>query len=158
MPRLTCPVPDGCTSRGQESTFPIEGYIIDNYDNLPNTVLFFHSRRFSWHNNVLLDLDSAKPSYISTRRTSREKATSTPAAITNQAAWTISTLTVQKSSGMSKTKKKSRNSTALSGKSYSRRTQCPAPSPSPAGGNSPSRATVSAPASAPNTTTTDPGS
>ena len=35
-------------------------YIIDNYDNLPDTVLFFHPHRSTWHNNVLLDLDSSK--------------------------------------------------------------------------------------------------
>jgi hypothetical protein len=35
-------------------------YIIDNYDNLPDTVLFFHPHRSTWHNNILLDLDSAK--------------------------------------------------------------------------------------------------
>jgi hypothetical protein len=35
-------------------------YIIDNYDNLPDTVLFFHPHRSAWHNNILLDLDSAK--------------------------------------------------------------------------------------------------
>lgn len=35
-------------------------YIIDHYDNLPDTVLFFHPHRTTWHNNILLDLDSAK--------------------------------------------------------------------------------------------------
>ncbi|KIW63396.1 hypothetical protein PV04_10243 [Phialophora macrospora] len=35
-------------------------YIIDHYDKLPDTVLFFHPHRSTWHNNVLLDLDSAK--------------------------------------------------------------------------------------------------
>ena len=35
-------------------------YIIDNYDNLPDTVLFFHPHRTTWHNNALLDLDSKK--------------------------------------------------------------------------------------------------
>jgi hypothetical protein len=35
-------------------------YIIDNYDNLPDTVLFFHPHRVTWHNNVILDLDSKK--------------------------------------------------------------------------------------------------
>jgi hypothetical protein len=35
-------------------------YIIDNYANLPDVVLFFHPHRVTWHNNVLLDIDSAK--------------------------------------------------------------------------------------------------
>jgi hypothetical protein len=35
-------------------------YIIDNYENLPDTVLFFHPHRYTWHNNILLDLDSKK--------------------------------------------------------------------------------------------------
>lgn len=35
-------------------------YIIDHYDELPDTVLFFHPHRSTWHNNILLDLDSAK--------------------------------------------------------------------------------------------------
>ncbi|EXJ54232.1 hypothetical protein A1O7_09569 [Cladophialophora yegresii CBS 114405] len=35
-------------------------YIIDHYDNLPDTVLFFHPHRSTRHNNVLLDLDSAR--------------------------------------------------------------------------------------------------
>lgn len=35
-------------------------YIIDHYDRLPDTVLFFHPHRSTWHNNVLLDLDSVK--------------------------------------------------------------------------------------------------
>ncbi|KAL9619574.1 MAG: hypothetical protein Q9160_005850 [Pyrenula sp. 1 TL-2023] len=35
-------------------------YIIDYYDDLPDVVLFFHPHRVTWHNNILLDLDSAK--------------------------------------------------------------------------------------------------
>ena len=35
-------------------------YIIDHYDRLPDVVLFFHPHQSTWHNNVLLDLDSAK--------------------------------------------------------------------------------------------------
>jgi hypothetical protein len=35
-------------------------YIIDHYHNLPDTVLFFHPHKSTWHNNILLDLDSAK--------------------------------------------------------------------------------------------------
>ncbi|KAL9108655.1 MAG: hypothetical protein Q9227_006601 [Pyrenula ochraceoflavens] len=34
-------------------------YIIDHYDSLPDTVLFFHPDQFTWHNNVLLNLDTA---------------------------------------------------------------------------------------------------
>ena len=33
-------------------------YIIDHYDNLSDTTLFFHSHRSAWHNNVLLDLST----------------------------------------------------------------------------------------------------
>jgi Protein of unknown function (DUF3431) len=46
-------------NKGHESMAYLT-YIIDNYDNLPDTVLFFHSHRSAWHNNILLDLDSAK--------------------------------------------------------------------------------------------------
>ena len=35
-------------------------YIIDNYDNLADTNMFFHSHSSAWHNNILLELDSAK--------------------------------------------------------------------------------------------------
>lgn len=35
-------------------------YIIDNYHSLPDAVLFFHPHKSTWHNNILLDLDSAK--------------------------------------------------------------------------------------------------
>ncbi|KAI9806692.1 MAG: hypothetical protein M1825_006149 [Sarcosagium campestre] len=34
-------------------------YIIDHYDRLPDTVLFFHAHESAWHNNVLLDLSSS---------------------------------------------------------------------------------------------------
>lgn len=34
-------------------------YIIDHYDELPDTVLFFHPHQGTWHNNVLNDLDTA---------------------------------------------------------------------------------------------------
>jgi hypothetical protein len=48
-------------------------YIIDNYDNLPDTVLFFHPHRITWHNNVLLDLDSKKTiERLSDARVARE--------------------------------------------------------------------------------------
>jgi hypothetical protein len=34
-------------------------YIIDHYNELPDTVLFFHPHKGTWHNNVLNDLDTA---------------------------------------------------------------------------------------------------
>jgi hypothetical protein len=34
-------------------------YIIDHYDQLPDTVLFFHPHKGAWHNNILNDLDTA---------------------------------------------------------------------------------------------------
>jgi hypothetical protein len=34
-------------------------YIIDHYDTLPDVVLFFHPHQVTWHNNVLLDINSA---------------------------------------------------------------------------------------------------
>jgi Protein of unknown function (DUF3431) len=33
-------------------------YIIDHYDDLPDTSIFFHPHRITWHNNVLLNLDT----------------------------------------------------------------------------------------------------
>ncbi|KEF62687.1 uncharacterized protein A1O9_00660 [Exophiala aquamarina CBS 119918] len=35
-------------------------YIIDHYSSLPDVVLFFHPHHNAWHNNILLDIDSAK--------------------------------------------------------------------------------------------------
>lgn len=35
-------------------------YIIDNYDSLPDVVLFFHAHRRGWHNNELLDKDAVE--------------------------------------------------------------------------------------------------
>ncbi|KIW50509.1 hypothetical protein PV05_09313 [Exophiala xenobiotica] len=35
-------------------------YIIDHYDSVPDVVLFFHPHKTAWHNNILLDIDSAK--------------------------------------------------------------------------------------------------
>lgn len=35
-------------------------YIIDHYDNLPDVVLFFHPHPMAWHNNILLDTETAK--------------------------------------------------------------------------------------------------
>src|SRR5436305_14960257 len=34
-------------------------YIIDHYDELPDTVLFFHPHKGTWHNNILNGLDTA---------------------------------------------------------------------------------------------------
>jgi len=33
-------------------------YIIDHYDNLPDTIIFTHPHRSAWHNNILLDLST----------------------------------------------------------------------------------------------------
>lgn len=33
-------------------------YIIDHYDSLPDVVLFFHPHKVTWHNNVLLDINT----------------------------------------------------------------------------------------------------
>lgn len=46
-------------NKGRE-TMAYLTYIIDHYDNLPDTVLFFHPHKSTWHNNVLLELDSVK--------------------------------------------------------------------------------------------------
>jgi hypothetical protein len=35
-------------------------YIIDHYTSLPDVVLFFHPHQHAWHNNILLDIDTAK--------------------------------------------------------------------------------------------------
>ncbi|KIV94484.1 hypothetical protein PV10_02248 [Exophiala mesophila] len=35
-------------------------YIIDNYEQLPDVVLFFHPHKSTWHNNILLNLDSTQ--------------------------------------------------------------------------------------------------
>ncbi|KAI9855192.1 MAG: hypothetical protein M1824_006262 [Vezdaea acicularis] len=42
------------TNKGHESMVYLT-YIIENYDNLPDTVIFIHSHQSSWHNNDLLD-------------------------------------------------------------------------------------------------------
>lgn len=44
-------------NRGREAMVYLT-YIIDHYDNLSDTTLFFHSHRSAWHNNILLDLDT----------------------------------------------------------------------------------------------------
>lgn len=45
-------------NKGRESMAYLS-YIIDHYDKLPDVVLFFHAHRGAWHNNILLDLNSA---------------------------------------------------------------------------------------------------
>lgn len=35
-------------------------YIIDHYDDLPDTSIFLHAHRWAWHNNMLLGLDTAQ--------------------------------------------------------------------------------------------------
>ncbi|KAL1981968.1 hypothetical protein VTN96DRAFT_1980 [Rasamsonia emersonii] len=35
-------------------------FIIDNYDNLPDIVVFMHSHRYAWHNEEILDFDAAE--------------------------------------------------------------------------------------------------
>lgn len=35
-------------------------YIIDHYDDLPDTVMFMHAHRVAWHNNMLSGLDAAE--------------------------------------------------------------------------------------------------
>ena len=48
-------------------------YIIDHYDNLSDTTLFFHAHPEAWHNNVLLDMSSAKTvQRLSSARVERE--------------------------------------------------------------------------------------
>ena len=34
-------------------------YIINHYNTLFNSILFFHAYRVAWYNNILLGLDSA---------------------------------------------------------------------------------------------------
>jgi hypothetical protein len=46
-------------NKGHESMVYLT-YMINNCDNLPDTVLFVHPHRTARHNNVLLDLDSKK--------------------------------------------------------------------------------------------------
>lgn len=33
-------------------------YLIDNYDHLPDTIIFVHAHKTAWHNNYLLDLNT----------------------------------------------------------------------------------------------------
>lgn len=50
--RLHVPV-----NKGREAMVYLT-YIIDHYDNLSDTTLFFHSHQKAWHNNVLLNNDT----------------------------------------------------------------------------------------------------
>ncbi|KAG4025738.1 hypothetical protein MFRU_051g00030 [Monilinia fructicola] len=48
-------------------------YIIENYNNLSDVSIFMHSHQLAWHNNELLDLDSAQMiSRLSSERVVRE--------------------------------------------------------------------------------------
>ncbi|KAI9863973.1 MAG: hypothetical protein M1824_006011 [Vezdaea acicularis] len=55
-------------NKGREATVYLS-YIIDNYDSLPDVVLFFHAHQTAWHNNILLNLDSQ----LTIRRLSSER-------------------------------------------------------------------------------------
>ncbi|RAR03203.1 integral membrane protein [Stemphylium lycopersici] len=46
-------------NKGREAMVYLS-YIIDNYDNLPDTSIFMHAHRHAWHNNMLLGLDAAQ--------------------------------------------------------------------------------------------------
>jgi len=35
-------------------------YLIDHYNDLPDIILFFHSHRYAWHNNILMGQDTAQ--------------------------------------------------------------------------------------------------
>ncbi|KAF2272155.1 uncharacterized protein EI97DRAFT_386417 [Westerdykella ornata] len=35
-------------------------YLIDNYNKLPDTIIFMHSHKHAWHNNMLMGLDAAQ--------------------------------------------------------------------------------------------------
>lgn len=48
-------------------------YIIDFYDDLPDVVIFMHSHRFAWHNNLILEKDSSlMVRHLSAERVTRE--------------------------------------------------------------------------------------
>lgn len=47
------------TNKGHEAMVYLT-YIIDHYASLPDVVLFFHPHQHAWHNNILLDIDTAK--------------------------------------------------------------------------------------------------
>ncbi|EUC29232.1 hypothetical protein COCCADRAFT_8523 [Bipolaris zeicola 26-R-13] len=46
-------------NKGREAMVYLS-YIIDHYNDLPDTVIFMHAHRHAWHNNMLLGLDSAQ--------------------------------------------------------------------------------------------------
>ena len=51
------PGPHTPTNKGREAMVYLT-YIIDHYDNLSDTTLFFHAEKETWHNNLLLDNDT----------------------------------------------------------------------------------------------------
>lgn len=44
-------------NKGREAMVYLS-YIIDHYDDLPDTTIFMHAHRHAWHNNMLLGLDA----------------------------------------------------------------------------------------------------
>jgi hypothetical protein len=46
-------------NKGREAMVYLS-YIIDHYDDLPDTVMFMHAHRHAWHNNQLMGLDAAE--------------------------------------------------------------------------------------------------
>ncbi|KAF3045105.1 hypothetical protein E8E12_008948 [Didymella heteroderae] len=46
-------------NKGREAMVYLS-YIIDHYDDLPDTTLFMHAHRHAWHNNMLMGLDAAQ--------------------------------------------------------------------------------------------------
>ncbi|KAH3919837.1 hypothetical protein HBI56_031690 [Parastagonospora nodorum] len=45
-------------NKGREAMVYLS-YIIDHYDDLPDTTLFMHAHRYAWHNNMLMGQDAA---------------------------------------------------------------------------------------------------
>lgn len=46
-------------NKGREAMVYLS-YIIDHYDDLPDTTLFMHAHRHAWHNNILMGQDAAQ--------------------------------------------------------------------------------------------------
>ncbi|KAH7081880.1 hypothetical protein BKA63DRAFT_504827 [Paraphoma chrysanthemicola] len=46
-------------NKGREAMVYLS-YIIDHYDDLPDTVMFMHAHRHAWHNNLLMGQDAAE--------------------------------------------------------------------------------------------------
>jgi hypothetical protein len=46
-------------NKGREATVYLT-YIIENYDKLPDIVLFMHAHQYAWHNNIFQDRDAAQ--------------------------------------------------------------------------------------------------